>query len=153
MNPIFVWAAMARLVSEGGSVVIRVPNKSLLIHLGRVWYRFTHTRSQRLRQDRVRFFNPEHVLIFRQRFLRRRLMRGIQASAEPPFTPLARATGAGLTSAFLRLATKVNQLSRHTLVLTPSMVVVEWRVPSTWRVTPQALAQALVGLFVRTGES
>jgi len=124
-NLAVLWAALSRLIRRGGSVVIRVPNKYLLICLGQLWYRFTHTRARQVMQDRIRFFNPEHIFIFRQRYLRSRLMRmGFRRVHTLPSPPLTNGKGVVLKSVLFDLATRVNQLSRHTLVLTPGMLVV-----------------------------
>jgi SAM-dependent methyltransferase len=120
-----LWAALSHLLFPGGSVVIRVPHKDLLIRLGQLWYRLTHTKPRQAMQDRVYFFNPEHILIFRQQYLRRRLARiGFRNVHAFPSPPLTTRRGAALESVLFRVATMANQLSRHRLVLTPSMLVV-----------------------------
>lgn len=83
-----LWDVILHLVSPGGSIVIRVPNKSFLISIGQLWWRFTHTRRQQAMQDRVRFFNPEHIFICRQQYIRNRLRTmgflRIQVLPSPP---------------------------------------------------------------------
>lgn len=120
-----LWQAISKLVAEGGSLVIRVPNKSAVIRLGQLWFRLRQSGLQQVMQDRVHFFNPEHVFILRARYLRRRLRKlGFGDVCRIPSPPLARKQGAAVTSALFKVATGINRLSRHALVLTPSMLVV-----------------------------
>ncbi|HEY7191787.1 MAG TPA: methyltransferase domain-containing protein [Vicinamibacterales bacterium] len=119
-----LWDALSRLTSRGGSILIRVPNKSFLIREWQRWYRLTHTRAQQVLQHRVRFLNPEHIFIFGQRYLRNRLRGiGFTTSQALPSPLLVNPKGKALTSALFKCATRLNQLW-PSLVLTPSMVVV-----------------------------
>lgn len=118
-----LWAELSRLVCQGGAVVIRVPNKHVAIRLGQLWYRFTHTKARQAMQDRIRFFQPEHIFILRQRYLRSRLTRmgfTVNALPSPPLGDSHPAIG----SVLFNLAMAVNRLSRHALVPTPAMLLV-----------------------------
>jgi SAM-dependent methyltransferase len=120
-----MWDALARLVAPGGSIVIRVPNKRLLISAGQLVYRLTHTPTAQAMQDRVSFFNPEHVFLFRQKYLRNRLSSiGFHDVRALPSPLLAGRAGTMTGSLLFRLANRVNRLTDHAVVLTPAMVVV-----------------------------
>ena len=120
-----LWDALSRLVAPGGAVVIRVPNKTVPIRLGQLYYRLIRSRARRLMQDRIPFFNPEHIFIFRQQYLHRRLAKmGFQQVRALPSPPAVGSLGAGVTSAFFRVSQAVNWLSRYQIVVTPSMLVV-----------------------------
>jgi 2-polyprenyl-3-methyl-5-hydroxy-6-metoxy-1,4-benzoquinol methylase len=126
-----LWDALSRLVAPGGSIVIRVPNKRVPIALGQMAYRLTRARSRRALQDRIPFFNPEHIFLFRQQYLRRRLhSAGFTEVQALPSPLLAGRTSAATGSALFILASGVNRLLGHTLVLTPAMVVVGRRAPA-----------------------
>lgn len=120
-----LWSALARLVHRSGAVVIRVPNKAPLIRLRQSWFRLTHGRARRVLQDRIRFYNPEHIFVLRQRYLRNRIMSiGFRRVHAVPSPLLTSAKSPAAQSALFRLASTVNRLSRRTLVLTPSMLVI-----------------------------
>lgn len=67
-----LWAVLPRLVSENGTIIIRVPNKLALI---RFWQfmKCTIFPAGSEMQDRIKFFNPEHLFVFSQRYLSTRL--------------------------------------------------------------------------------
>jgi 2-polyprenyl-3-methyl-5-hydroxy-6-metoxy-1,4-benzoquinol methylase len=120
-----LWDALSRLVAPGGSVVIRAPNKHMLIALGQLAFRLTHAETQRAMQDRTYLFNPEHIYLFRQRYLRNRLRAAGFAEVQAlPSPPLASGSGATLGSMLFGLAKGVNALSGHSLVLTPAVIMV-----------------------------
>ena len=120
-----LWTSISRFVADGGSVVIRVPNKYPLIRLAQAWYRCTHSREKRSTQDRMRFLNPEHVFILRQRYLRRRLSEtGFHRVRALPSPPLVTKGRERLDSLTFKLASLLNAVSNHRLVLTPGMVLV-----------------------------
>ena len=119
-----LWSALRRLTRPGGSVVIRLPNKAHLIRLAQVWFRLTHGRLRRNLQDRVPFQNPEHIFIFRRGYLRSRLNAiGFSRISFIP-SPLTGAKWVAARSTVFELASIVNHISRQTLVVTPSMLVV-----------------------------
>lgn len=120
-----LWDALSRLVAPGGSIVIRVPNKRLLISAGQFAYRLTHARSARAMQDRIPFFNPEHIFVFRQQYLRSRLASiGFAHVRLLPSPPRAGPSGEVSRNLLFRVAERVNRMTDHTVVLTPAMVVV-----------------------------
>lgn len=116
-----LWEAIGSLVKDGGLVLIRVPNKSWLIR--------TFARAQRMpwalgraeRLSRLRFFNPEHMLICGRSYLESRL-RGlgfddIRTDVSPPLGdgPIPR-----LIETTARAA---HTLTAGRLALSPSVVV------------------------------
>ncbi len=124
------WATLPRLVANRGVVLIRVPNKLLLIRAARFIDRILAPKSRRKLQDRVRYFNPEHVYIFTRRYLVDRLERaGFEAVRALPSPLLSSGSRRGEVGrpTFFALAEAANALFGHRLVLTPSMVVVARR--------------------------
>jgi len=120
-----LWSALDRLLAPGGSVVIRLQNKWLLIRLWQRWYRATRSRARQRLQDRIPPFNPEHVYIIRSQYLKRRLEgMGLRHVRVRPSPPLATPGTRLLTSVFYAFASAVHRLTGGTLALTPSIVVV-----------------------------
>ncbi len=68
-----LWAVLPRLVSEGGTAIIRVPNKIALIRFWQFMTRVMRSTGYREMCDRVKFFNPEHLYVFSRDYLVRRL--------------------------------------------------------------------------------
>lgn len=117
-----LWLALAHLVKEGGSVVFRIPNKYHLISAAQWWYRLTHTSEEQLSQQRIKYFNPEHIFIIRPQYLWRRLkFLGFSEFKWLP-SPLSRDSVAG--AALFRFSDWINRVSLNSVVTTPSMVVV-----------------------------
>ncbi|HVT40008.1 MAG TPA: methyltransferase domain-containing protein [Gemmatimonadaceae bacterium] len=132
-----LWSALSRLIHPKGAVVIRVPNLFQLVRLGAIWHQLVDSREQRRLQDRVPYYNPEHIFIFRQRYLRRRLQGlGFTRIQAIPSPMLSNTIPDAVRSTYFRLALFANRLSRSTLVLTPSMLVV------ARRRSPEAALQA-----------
>lgn len=123
-----LWSALSRLVCQEGSIVIRVPQKSGLIFVAQRWYRLTHTKAQQAVQDRIRFFNPEHIYIFRKHYLRSRLASiGFERIEFFPSPLLVSGSEQGLKSILFAIAQIVNKVTRRSVVLTPAMIVVGQR--------------------------
>ena len=72
-EPAKLWTLLPNLVAPGGIVIIRVPNRLLLIRLAQAIRRFVTSKRARDMRDRIMFFNPEHLFIFSRRLLTRRL--------------------------------------------------------------------------------
>lgn len=120
-----LWSALSRLVRPGGSIVIRIPNKFPLVRIGQRWFELVRTARRQLLQTRVAFHNPEHIFIFRQRYLRARLRAiGFTGVAVAPSPVLSTSMPGAARSAYFQLARAVSRLSPGGLVLTPSMLVV-----------------------------
>lgn len=120
-----LWAALGRLLAPGGSVVIRVQNKSVLIRLWQRWYRATRSRARQRLQDRIRPFNPEHIYVIRGRYLKPRLERmGLRHVRVFPSPQLATRGTTWLTSLYFAFSSAINWVTRGTVAMTPSIVVV-----------------------------
>lgn len=123
-----LWSALSRLVRPGGSIVIRVPNRALLARVRQRWFEMTNSAHTRQMQDRVRFHNPEHIFVFRQRYLRERLASlGFGSIRFVPSPLLKSERLPAARTVFYQLARVANVVSAHSVVLTPSMVVVAKR--------------------------
>ena len=72
-EPAKLWTLLPNLVTPGGIVIIRVPNRLSLIRLAQAIRRFVTSKRARDMRDRIMFFNPEHLFIFSRRLLTRRL--------------------------------------------------------------------------------
>lgn len=125
-----LWSEVARLLEPTGAVVIRVPNKHLLIRLGLWKDRLVRRFRRGVLQDHVPFFNPEHIYILRPGYLRRRLhglgFQGVRALPSPPLAD-ERWAGRALGAAAFRLAALANWMTGHRVVLTPGMLIVGTR--------------------------
>lgn len=135
-----LWSVLSRVVRAGGTVIIRVPNKVLPVRLGQLWFRWSRTRMRRLLQDRIPFFNPEHIFLLRRRHLQARLRSiGFTQVRTVPSPLLSGSMPSICDSALFRLASIANRVSRQALVLTPSMLLIGThrhpRLPDTRRPT------------------
>lgn len=117
-----LWQVLPGLLQPGGSLVLRLPNKVPLIRLGRLWTEVACGRRRRLLQDRVPFYNPEHIFLFRRRYLRRRLKDiGFARVRFMPSPPLA--TRHPLALAPFLLGKLISRTGFGLLTVTPSMLV------------------------------
>jgi len=120
-----LWSALSRLMRPGGTLIIRVPNKVALVQLGRLWLHLSRSRRRRLLQDRVPFFNPEQIFLFRRRYLLARLGQlGCSRIEVVPSPPLGGSIPAAVRSAAFGLASITSVVTRGMLVLTPAMLVI-----------------------------
>jgi 2-polyprenyl-3-methyl-5-hydroxy-6-metoxy-1,4-benzoquinol methylase len=123
-----MWSALGRLVRPGGSIVLRIPNKSLLISLRQWAFRAVATEHQKAMQDHVSFFNPEHIFVFRQRYLRNRLQQLGFTKIQVLSSPLLRSRlPSVIRSGLYRLSEVVSALSRRKVSITPGTVIVAAR--------------------------
>jgi SAM-dependent methyltransferase len=118
------WKVIPRLLRPGGALLLRVPNKLVLIRLCQ-WARgLVCSAASLARQDRLLFFNPEHIYVFSQSYLVHRLQRigfrSVRALASPPLCP---SYLSALGAMSVRVGTFLNRLSGYRVCLTPSMVV------------------------------
>jgi 2-polyprenyl-3-methyl-5-hydroxy-6-metoxy-1,4-benzoquinol methylase len=122
---LLLWSTLQRLLAPGGSIVIRVPNKLAPIRIGQLMVNAFSTARARILQDRVLYFNPEHIYIFSRRFLENRLRRLGCAEVRALPSPLLSSSIWGIARVlYFRLASALNLVSGRQLVLTPSMVLV-----------------------------
>lgn len=118
------WTILPRLVSENGSVIIRVSNKLALIRFWQLVRRAIVRREHRQMQDNIRFHNPEHLYVFSRRYLVARLksIGFSQVKAIPSELPVG-AKGKLWHPAFFLLCKVLWLLSFGELLCTPSMIV------------------------------
>lgn len=67
-----LWQTLAGLVRPGGTIIIRIPNKEWLIRGAAAFLRLLPA-SLRKTQDRIAFFNPEHLYVLRRQYVRKQL--------------------------------------------------------------------------------
>lgn len=116
-----LWEALDRLVKPGGSILIRVPNRALLIRTCASWQRLPMASGREERLSRLRFFNPEHMLICTRGYLTRRLgslgFDDVRTHVSPPL-------GDGALPKLLNaLARSAHTLSLGSLALSPAVVL------------------------------
>jgi SAM-dependent methyltransferase len=127
-----VWPALRHLVGDGGSLIIRLPNKAQAIAAGHLW------RSLRRRlggqttdpaTSKIAFFNPEHLYVFRRAYVERRLRQaGFERVEAFPSHPLGgSAIKSLLANSLDRAASLMYRLSARQLIVTPSMLVIASR--------------------------
>lgn len=120
-----LWSALRRLLAPGGTIVIRVPNRWAPIRIGQLIVDVFSTTPKRILQDRVRYFNPEHIYIFSRRYLDIRLRRLGCAKVRALSSPLLSSSSWGKARGlFFQLASALNLLSGRQLIITPSMVLI-----------------------------
>ena len=135
-----LWSALSRLVRPGGTIVIRVPNKALLVQLGQLWRRLIHSRARRDEQDSVSFYNPEHIFLFRRGYLRRRLKSvGFNRVRFIPSPVLSSATRLG--GPMFAMAKMLNWMTFGGVVASPAMIVVAKRGAGPEIVEPKRKAE------------
>jgi 2-polyprenyl-3-methyl-5-hydroxy-6-metoxy-1,4-benzoquinol methylase len=120
------WRILPRILAPGGSIVIRVPNKLLLIRLY-----LTLSAGAGNNHDKIKYFNPEHIYILSRRYLTTRLKRlgfdSLRAMVSPPLNA-SRSQFVGLLGRVLfHGAAAIGRLSGGRLLLTPSIVIVGTR--------------------------
>lgn len=122
------WRLVPRLVAPGGAVVLRVPNKLLLIQAHLLLSRLTRLFRHRDVEDQIRFFNPEHVFILTRRYLTARLSQLGCASIRVLPSPLLSPPGSLAHGMLARIlnpsAAAVSVLSGRKVALSPSMLVI-----------------------------
>lgn len=68
-----LWAVLPKLLTQNGSVIIRVPNRLAIISLCQLLFKTFSSDKLKKNQDRISFFNPEHLYIFSSQYLQKRL--------------------------------------------------------------------------------
>ena len=123
-----LWALLSTLVSDDGTVIIRVPNKLALI---RAWQYLARaiTRPEAIEmQTRVKFFNPEHLYVFSKRYLSSRLERaGFLPVTLAPSEPLVRSRADFFGATLYWCCSLLFVLSFRRLVISPSFVTIAKR--------------------------
>jgi len=120
-----LWGLLPRLVTNGGSVVIRVPNTLIAIRAGQLAQRLVSTRKAWALRDRIAFFNPEHLFVFSHDFLARKLRTlGFSAVAVRPAELLIPNEGTHLARLlWLWCSRAACALTLGRVILTPSLLV------------------------------
>jgi len=123
-----VWRVLSRVVAPGGAVLVRVPNKLAAIRAHQVLYRLMRSIRRRNLQDSIKYFNPEHIYILSRQYLTARLLRtgfrDVRVLPSPPLAPQASVAHQAITAILARASDTISVLSRGTLVLSPSMLVI-----------------------------
>jgi SAM-dependent methyltransferase len=123
-----LWRVLSQLLAPGGSIVIRVPNKLLLIRTHQAFVRFARLFGKATVQDGVRYFNPEHVYVLSRRYLTRRLAKlgftDIRVVPSPPLLPSSSSRKAWLAKFMFRAANVISTLSGRHITASPSMLIV-----------------------------
>ena len=120
-----LWKLLPILVSKGGAVVIRVPNKLPLIRLYQFVKRFTVSHEKRELQDHIKYFNPEHIYVFSPHYLLSRLRNlGFSQTMALPSQLLVQTQGKFRYALYYRLAKTLSILSHRKFIITPSFLVI-----------------------------
>ncbi|HYT72106.1 MAG TPA: class I SAM-dependent methyltransferase [Gemmatimonadales bacterium] len=120
-----LWRLLPQVVADRGAVLIRVPNTLAAIRVAQLALRTVSTRKAWARRDRVSFFNPEHLFVFSQRFLTRKLEAvGFRDVVASPAEMLLR-DGASRVARLLWFwcARAAYGLTGGRVILTPSLLV------------------------------
>lgn len=120
-----LWNLLPRLVSESGTVIIRVPNKLHLIRLWLLTRNMMLSKGEREMQDNIKFLNPEHIFIFSQHYLLTRLKKlGFSHVAALPSELLAEGQGNVLRRLYYYISKIISIITFGRLVITPSLLVI-----------------------------
>lgn len=122
-----LFGALGRLVSPGGSLILRLPNKAAVIRATQ-FVQSLRPAAIRGLQDRVKFFNPEHLYIIRRAYVASRLRSiGFTAIVVEPSPLLTGNVPSWARKAFFKISRLAWRLTLGTAVLTPGMLVVARR--------------------------
>ena len=120
-----VWEHLEGLLSENGTLIIRVPNKLLLIRASQQFHRMISAHEKKVLQDRIRFLNPEHIYVFSQNYLISRLSSiGLSNIRLIPSDLLVHVLPDIVHRLYYRLSKILASVSRGKLIITPSVVIV-----------------------------
>jgi SAM-dependent methyltransferase len=120
-----LWSALQRLLAPGGAIVIRVPNRWAPIRIGQLIVDVFSPAARRMLQDRVHYFNPEHIYLFSRRYLEMRLRRLGCTRVRALPSPLVSSSSWEIARVlYFQLASALNLLSGRRLILTPGMVLI-----------------------------
>lgn len=125
-----LWTILPRLLKPGGSIIIRIPNKLPLIRLWQLIQQMGKGRSMD-KQERIRFFNPEHLYVLSRSYIQKRLQRsGFDRIRMLPSELLTNDNNDTASSLCYGAASTLSRLSLGRLVLTPSCIVIANRCSS-----------------------
>ncbi len=127
-DPRPLWRVLPALVCAGGALLIRAPNTAALVRLAEAIRRRLGGKEALARADQVRFFNPEHSLLFPRKVLERRLREaGFTDIRVLPGRFSAQGAKAQVEPVVHTASSALNRLSGGRLVLAPSYVMVATR--------------------------
>lgn len=120
-----LWDVLPCLLSENGTIIIRVPNKLALIRLWQLINRAIPRPADRKINDKIKFFNPEHLFVFCRRYLLTRLKKlGFHQVHAIPSELLLRDPQDLWHPLFYHFGKIIWMLSFGKIVITPSLLVV-----------------------------
>lgn len=120
-----LWSVLPGLLTENGTVIIRVPNKLGLIRFWQLLTRLVSRPVHHAMQDNIRFFNPEHLFVFSRRYLTRRLSSiGFRQVSTAPSEWLCQDGGDLKHSVYFYLCKLLYSMSFGSLIITPGQLVV-----------------------------
>jgi 2-polyprenyl-3-methyl-5-hydroxy-6-metoxy-1,4-benzoquinol methylase len=123
------WRGLANLLAKNGVVIIRAPNKYVLIRLWQFMIRVINGWAQPEMQDHMTFFNPEHLYVFSRRYLVTRLKElGFNHVTIMPSELLVEIQSDLWHGLYFRLCKVLSILSFGRWVLTPSLLVLAKKV-------------------------
>jgi len=124
-----VWEAVRDLASESCAVVIRVPGRLGVISLLNQAASFLQSQRWARRQTSISWFNPEHVYVFSEAYLRQRLSGlGFDRVRFLPSPLLAQEGWSGLAAAtYLRFAKAAHALTSGRSTITPCFLAIAQR--------------------------
>ena len=115
------------LISNQGTVIIRVPNKLRLIIIYQKLLNVFGSQKNIFFQSKVKYFNPEHIYIFSQPYLMNKLLKtGFNNIRFIP-SPMLRkdqAIESFVGQLFFKAANAISRLTFGKLILTPSMIII-----------------------------
>ncbi|MEI9475112.1 MAG: methyltransferase domain-containing protein [Deltaproteobacteria bacterium] len=120
-----MWNIINMLLNEDGTLILRVPNKLLLIGLYQKLSNF-FTRKDFTGKSSIKFFNPEHIFICSRKYLKKRLADlGFQSIEMLP-SPLLVRSGflARLYHSYYQTALILHRLTFGRTIVTPSFLVI-----------------------------
>lgn len=119
-----VWELLPKAMRSKGVVILRIPNKLLMIRAYRTLARLLRLAGQSP-EDKLRFFNPEHNYILTRRYLRRRFKAaGFDSVEFLPTSPTSQGAGKALLKLYTAASNLVSWITARRVVITPSMLVV-----------------------------
>jgi len=119
-----LWQTLESLVRPGGTLILRVPNKLWPIRSVSAVHRLLPA-SLRKTQDRVAFFNPEHLYVLRRRYIEEQLhAHGFANVVVLPARMLRTFSSVMMLERIgFALANFMYMASSRRAVLTPSMII------------------------------
>jgi 2-polyprenyl-3-methyl-5-hydroxy-6-metoxy-1,4-benzoquinol methylase len=120
-----VWEVLPCLVSKGGTIIIRVPNKLFLI---RTWQFLKYTiihPSEKDMQNSIKFLNPEHLFVFSRHYLSSRLKSiGFHNVSVTPSELLVNNRTDWVQPLLYYLLKIIAVISMGKLILSPSILII-----------------------------